>query len=395
MNTYGSFKLVQITTVPMTLGFFTGHVRYMKERGVETEAISSPGPELDRFAGLTGIACHPIPIDRRLAPANDVISLFRLYRLLKELRPDIVHSHTPKAGLLGTLAARMAGVKCRVLSVFGLPQMTKSGALKTLLDMTTRLSCKCADLVWCDSPSMREYMIHQHLCRAGKVVVLGHGSVGGVDAARKFNPDTYGEEVRREIRFRYGIPEGAPVIGFIGRVVADKGMNEFAHVWRILRKEFPEMHLLLVGIFEPSDPLKRENEEMLRNDPRVHLTGWCHDIPQHLSILDLLINPSYREGFGVVHLEAAAMGIPVLATQIPGCIDSVQDGVTGILVPPRDVTALENALRRYVGDASLRLRHGTAGRIRVQNLFRPESISEALLTTYRRLLAKHRGPGYC
>lgn len=381
-----AFKLIHVTTVPITLSFFTSQIEYMRERGVRVEAVSSPGPELERFAGISGVLCHPIPIERRLAPISDLVSLYRLYCLLRERRPDIVHSHTPKAGLLGTIAARLAGVPCRVLSVFGLPQMTKTGMMKTLLDMTTRLACKNADLVWCDSPSMREHVIKQQLCPAGKVMVLGHGSVGGIDAECKFNPECYGEEVKREIRTRYNIPNDALVIGFVGRIVADKGMNEFTQAWHMVRQEFPDVHVLLVGVFEAGDPISSENEELLRNDSRVHLTGWRQDVPEHLSVMDLLVNPSYREGFGVVHLEAAAMRIPVLATDIPGCVDSILNGVTGTLVPPRDRIALQKAMRQYVGDPDLRRRHGEAGRVRVQELFRPDMLSEAMLKKYHCLL---------
>ncbi len=381
-----SFSLFHCTTVPMTLFFFTSQIPFLKDHGVRVTAVSSPEPDLEAFARQAGVRVHGVPMARRLAPAADLSALVRLYRLFRTERPDIVHSHTPKAGLLGTLAASLAGVRGRVLSIFGLPQMTRTGPMKHLLDTTTRLACRHAHLVWCDSPSMRRHVIRERLCPPGRVFVLGHGSVGGIDAEGHFNPARYGPDLQREVRARYGIPPDALVVGFIGRVVRDKGMGELARAWRTIRDEFPNVHLLLVGIFEPTDPLAPEEEGSLRDDPRVHLTGWRRDVPEHIAVMDLLVNPSYREGFGVAHLEAAAMGKPVLATRIPGSIDSVVDGLTGTLVPPRDIAALTAALRRYLADPALRARHGAAGRARALRDFRPADLAADLLARYRSLL---------
>jgi glycosyltransferase involved in cell wall biosynthesis len=367
--------------------FFSAQIPFLKEHGVRITAVSAPEPDLEAFGRQAGVPIRGVPMTRRLAPAADLLSLFRLYRLFRAERPDIVHSHTPKAGLLGTLAASLAGIRGRVVSIHGLPQMTLAGPMKRLLDTTNRLACRHAHLVWCDSPSMRRHVIRERLCPPRKVFVLGQGSVSGIDAEGRFNPAAYGLDRQLEVRSRYGIPLDAPVIGFIGRVVREKGMGELARAWREIRQEFPRVHLLLVGIFEPTDPLMPEEEEILRQDPRVHLTGWRHDIPEHLAIMELLVNPSYREGFGVAHLEAAAMGKPVLASRIPGSIDSVVDGVTGTLIPPRDVQALIGALRRYLADPALRHRHGQAGRARALAHFQPAAVAAGLLAKYRQLLS--------
>lgn len=381
-------KLVHITTVPYQLAYFRGQSHYLQARGFSIHAISSPGDLLEEVRKTEGIEVSTVSMAREIDLTSDIVTLWRLWRLLRTLRPDIVHAHTLKAGLLGTIAARAAGGKTVMLSIFGLGQMTRTGAAQQLLNFITRLSCYLADRVWCDSFSMRDYLIAHHLCPAKKLVVLGQGSVNGVDAEGIFSPATNGPAAREAIRSRYNIPEDAPVLGFVGRVVADKGMHELTAAWRVLRDYHPTMHLLLVGPFESKDPLLPEDEALLRADDRVHPVGMRRDIASHLAAMDIFIMPSYREGFGIANIEAAAMALPVISTRIPGCVDSVEDGVTGTLVPVKDTDALVAAVDAYANNPALRQGHGQAGRERALRDFRQESIWEALYQEYARLLQR-------
>ena len=333
-----NMRLAYVTTVATHLGFFRGHVAYLKSRGTEVHVISSPGKDLERFGDESGVTVHPVFMTRSVTPIQDLRSAWQLARVLRELRPQVLHASTPKAGLLGSLVARLTGVPVVVTSLFGLPQMTKTGPRRRLLDATTRLSCRCSDRVWCDSFSMRDYATRAGLCPADKLMVLGQGSVGGVDAQGAFSPERHGAKVRDAIRQRYRIPGDAQVLGYVGPIVIDKGMHELAAAWHVLREKRADLHLLLVGPFEASTPLSEDDQRLFQTDPRVHLAGEQHDIPPFLAAMDINVMPSYREGFGVTNIEAAAMGLPVVATLIPGCVDSVQDGVTGILVPPRNAT---------------------------------------------------------
>jgi glycosyltransferase involved in cell wall biosynthesis len=384
-------KILHVTTVPITLFFFSGHFAFLRHNGVELGLVSSPDPALEQVATQAQATAFPVAMARQPAPLQDLRSLAALTAIFRRERPDIIHATTPKAGLLAPLAARLAGVRGVVLSMFGLAQMTKTGPMKHLLNATSRLSCALADRVWCDSVSMREHVIAERLCPRGKVTVLGQGSVNGIDAGHAFNPAEYLPNARRDIRARYRIPENALVTGFVGRLVKDKGINELTAAWNTLRTEFPQAHLLLIGPFEPQDPVTPATEQTLKNDARIHLAGWRRDIPAHLAAMDLFVNPSYREGFGVANLEASAMGLPVLSTAIPGCVDSVQDGTTGSLVPPRCATSLEAAWREYLNNAELRHRHGTAGRERVLRDFRPETLNTALFQLYQKMYRRgHR-----
>lgn len=382
-------RLVYVTTVPLTLTFFFhGQIGYLKRRGFEICAVSSPGDLADRFAEKELIRFYPTPMVRTIAPIADLAALWRLWRLFRRIKPDIVHSHTPKAGLLGTIAARASGVPIVFLSVFGLRQMTQTGFSRWLMDMTSRLTCSLADRVWCDSFSVREHIVKAHLSPDRKTVVLGLGSANGVDAEGAFSPQRYGLPVRDNVRQRYAIPGDAYVLGFVGRIVKDKGMHELACAWRPLRDKYPNLHLLLVGPIEPEDPLFSEDEALFRSDDRIHLAGYQENVAPFFAAMDLFVMPSYREGFGLTNIEAAAMQLPVVSTLIPGCVDSVQDGLTGTLVPARNTGALIEAIEKYVNDLGLGREHGIAGRQRVLRDFRQEAIWDALFEEYIRLLAK-------
>jgi glycosyltransferase involved in cell wall biosynthesis len=379
-------RLVHITTVPESLPFFTGQVGYMKAQGFDVQAISSPGEPLDRFAATEGISVHAIDMPRRITPLRDLVAVARLRRRLHRIRPQIVHAHTPKAGLLGMMSAWLAGVPIRIYHIHGLPFLTATGLKRHLLKRTERMACALAHQVLCVSRSVRAVAIAERLCPPDKIKVLLSGSINGVDAAGLFNPANLRATDPLDARARYRIPADAPVAGFVGRVVRDKGLIELAQAWQGLRQEFPSLHLLIVGPFESQDPLPAEVEALLRGDTRIHLAGECLDMPPLYAAMDVLVLPTYREGFGVVAIEAAAMERPVIATCIPGCVDAVQEGVTGILVPARNVAALADALRWYLCDSELRRRHGQAGRQRVLRDFAQEALWKAMYQEYARLL---------
>lgn len=381
-----SVKLLHITTVPASLGFLSGQISYMKSQGFDVYAISSPGELLTEFAQQEQVTVSAVTMQRSITPLKDIYTIFQLWQHIRRIRPQIVHAHTPKGGLLGTISAWLAGVPIRIYHIRGLPLMTATGYKRLLLRWSETVACWLTNQVICVSSSVREVAVSEGLCPPSKVKVLLKGSGNGVDAMGQFNPANLGENVRHETRTKYGIPDDALVLGFVGRLVRDKGVAELVSAWKTLREEFPKLHLLVVGDFEPQDPVTLEEEHLLRNDPRIHLRGFDWNTPPLYAAMDVLTLPTYREGFPNVPLEGAAMKLPVVATQIPGCVDAVQDGVTGILVPPRDVDALVDAIRTYLSDSQLRHQHGQAGRDRVLSDFLPEAIWKALYHEYVCLL---------
>ena len=385
-------RLLHMTTVPTTLSFLEAQIQYAKSQGVEVHVISSPDDALGEFGARLGVETHELPMERRITPGRDLLSLWKLGRTLRQLRPQIVHGHTPKGGLLSMLGAWWCGVPVRMYHIHGLPMVTATGLKRMLLCWSEKISCLLASQVYCVSKSVREVAVKEGLCRAEKIKVLLNGTINGIDAETIFNPDRFDANVRYDVRKAYNIPAEALVVGFAGRIVRDKGIIELAQAWKVLSKEFSNAHLVIIGPFEPQDPVPLEIEQQLRSDERVHLTGWIEpeQIPEYFLAMDLLALPTYREGFGNVLLEASAMRLPIVVSRVPGCIDAVIDGKTGMLVPSHDATALAEALSIYLRDSALRNRHGLAGRDRVLRDFRPEDMSRAIYLEYVRLLEEKR-----
>jgi glycosyltransferase involved in cell wall biosynthesis len=359
----------------------------MKRQGLEVHAVSSPGEALENFGQNEGVEVHGVEMPRAITPLRDLGAIRSICQVFREIRPHIVHSHTPKAGLLGTIAARISGVPVRIYHIHGLPLITATGVKRSLLGMSERTSSRLATQVLCVSNSVREVAVRDGLCPTDKVKVLLSGSINGIDSDGKFNPEDYPENLRIEVRERYGIPPEAVVIGFVGRIVRDKGVIELAEAWRRLRESNPGLHLVIVGAPEPQDPVPQDVEDALRSDPRVHMLGLQFDMPPIFRAMDMLVLPTYREGFPLVPMEAAAMGLPVVATRVPGCFDAVVDGVTGTLVPARNTEALAEVINCYVNSPELRKHHGLAGRARMRESFRQEDMWQAVFEEYKRLLA--------
>lgn len=376
--------VVHVTTIPASLYFLSGQASFIRGCGFDVHAISSPGCDLFTFRDRERAQVHPVAMTRKITPLRDLAALCRIWLALQRIRPQIVHAHTPKGGLLGMIAAWLARTPVRVYHMRGLPLVTASGMRRRLLRATEKTSCALAHRVIAVSHSVRAIAIEEGLCRGEKITVLAGGSGNGVDAVGRFKP--LGEAERLAARAQHGIPADALVIGFVGRLVREKGIVELAMAWRRLREDDPRLHLLLVGPLEPEDPLPAEVLAALSSDPRVHLTGLDRDTPRLYAAMDVFALPTYREGFPNVALEAAAMELPVVAMAVPGCVDAVQDGITGTLVPQRDALALAKALQQYLSEPHLRAKHGEAARRRVLGEFRREAIWQAIADEYGALL---------
>lgn len=379
-------KLVYLATDPITAyRFMDGQLAEMRRRGYDVCVITSPGELLERVAAREQVTALGVPIAREMAPFRDLASLFLLVRALRRLRPDIVNAGTPKAGLLGVVAARLAGVPHVVYLLRGLRFEGASGVARLLLAASEHLSAGLADRVFCNSGSLRERFVSLGCARRDQIFVPAAGTSNGVDSA------LYAKTPQRvawaaQERSRLGIGERSVVIGFVGRFTRDKGIAELVKAFQRLLDAHHDVHLLLVGDYDQTDPVGQATRETISSSPRIHLRGFVREPSAEYALMDVLAFPSYREGFPNVPLEAAAAEVPCVAFRATGTVDAVVEGETGILVPVGDVAAFAAALARYVMEPSLRYRHGTAARRRVERDFRREVVWDAIASEYRSLL---------
>ena len=382
-------RLVHVTTVPITLRFLRHQITALQESGWDVHCISSPGPLLESFGEQQGVPVYGVPMARSITPFKDLAALMRLWLTIHRLKPDVVHSHTPKGGLLGTLAAFLSRVPNRMYHLRGLPMITASGFKRRLLQASERTTCALAHQVIGVGPSIRRAALAEGLCSSEKIKVLARGSGQGVDLSGRFNAENAkrsGARLRRELE----IPSDALVIGFVGRLVGDKGIGELARAWQSLRAQFENAYLLLVGPEENRDAVPESVLGPLRSDERVRLTGYVDSMNGYYAAMDIVAFPSYREGFPNVPLEAAAMGLPIVVSNIPGCLEAVIADETALVVPARDADALREALARYLTHGPLRSRHGEAGRRFVAENFSEDMITEAILREYELLINRRR-----
>ncbi len=377
-------KLAIVVTSSLSTAFFQGQLAFLIQNGFDVSIMSSPGPGLEatRAEGVT--ACV-VPMEREIAPTRDVISLWRLWRQFRRTRPDLVVAGTPKAGLLATVAARLAGVPHVVYMVLGLRLETASGWKRRLLWSAEWVACHAAHHVRSVSPSLRERMSDLSLATLERCRVIGSGALNGVDMEH-WRRTPQAESAGRKARERLGIPAEAPVLGFVGRFTRDKGVGELYEAFTRLRSSFPDLRLLLVGDFEEGDPVPSGFRSRIEDDPAVFRTGFVSEVAPYYWAMDVLALPTYREGFPGVLLEAQAASVPVVSTDATGAVDAVLDGVTGLRVPTGDVDSLVAALERLLADAPLRARMGQAGCEWVQKDFQRERVWQSLLAEYHSIL---------
>jgi glycosyltransferase involved in cell wall biosynthesis len=380
-------KIVYVVTVPLSaVALLRGQLRYIHEHGFEVVVISSPGKELELVAASEGVAAFKVPMRRGISPLHDVVSLWRLFRTLRELKPDVVNAGTTKAGLLGMVAAWMARVPVRVYTLRGLRLETLDGLKRLVTSLTERLASACAGRVVSVSMSLRQAYIRHGLAPASKVVVLGKGSGNGVDVGR-FLPTEENLHRSEALRERLGIPWGVPVVGFVGRFTRDKGITELLDASEVVLRTFPDTWFLLLGCIEDGDPIPASYVDRLENHPRMVRAGFVSDTSPYYHLMSILAFPSHREGFPNAPLEAGAAGVPVAGFAVTGTVDAVVDGETGILVSRGEVDALAETLIRLLKDQTLRTRLSEAARERAMKDFANERVWEEWLTFYERELA--------
>ncbi len=331
-------KLMRVTTVPTTLlSFCSGLLRELHERdGYEVLAVSSPGEKLDELAHNEGVRTIAVPMQRHISPLKDLVSLWRMWRVMRRERPDMVHSMTPKAGLITMIAAWLARVPVRIHTFTGLVFPTAAGLKRRVLMATDWLTCACATHVIPEGEGVKADLLNNGIT-SKPLRVLGHGNIRGID-------------------LEYWVPNERDLGGdpfrfvFVGRIVGDKGINELVSAFTRLSDDLPgRARLTLVGHHEEQlDPIKPDTRRIIDECDEIDAVGAQSDVRPFYAEADALVFPSYREGFPNVVIEAGAMGLPSIVTDINGSREIIIDGVNGVIIPPRDEQALYEAMRRWV-----------------------------------------------
>lgn len=345
----GREKFFFVTTIPRSLPFFDGQYELLCE-DFDITAISSLPDELRKFGESHDVKTHCIPMERDISLFKDLRGLALFIRYFRKERPYIVHGNTPKGSMLSMIAARMTRVPVRIYMCHGLRYQGFGGFKRQMLMMAERVTCSCATDVMCVSKGVAKVLHDDRITRKQPVVVW-NGSVRGINV-EKFDPDKAYD--RDKLLRQYSLEPGQYVLTFVGRIARDKGVNELVEAFSTIHAAHPETRLLLIGKIEREiNLIADETLHAIENDPAIIAPGQQDNIPEILSITNIFVLPSYREGFGMSLMEAGAMGVPAVATDIIGCNEVVEDGKTGILIPPQSAEAIVDAVERLRTDPGL------------------------------------------
>lgn len=382
-------RVARVSTVPFfVLTQLSSQIRTLQALGAEITVIASDDEFADTMGTLGNVAFTPINISRDISPLKDLVSLINLFREFKSARFDIVHSTTPKAGLLCAIAAFCARTPVRIHTFTGQPWVTTTGIKRLILKYCDRLIAALNTHCYTDSQSQKQFLIDNKIVRPSDITVLGSGSLAGVDINR-FTRDRFSEEELLSLRIQLQIPAEAKLVLFVGRITQDKGIQELIEAFTTVASEDQCLHLLLVGPFEENGQAIVDSVRGSHVAERIHSAGFSDEPEKYMAIADLLCLPSYREGFGTVVIEAAAMRLPTVGTDIYGLSDAVVDGVTGVLVPPRDAVALSLALIGMLNNNDARRQMGENAHVRAHAEFDSVKCATLLLDDYKRLLNEH------
>jgi glycosyltransferase involved in cell wall biosynthesis len=373
-------KICYVATVPAAVNsFLRGHIEAAAEKWTVKISSHPKGSEL-----LNGLAASflPLPFERKIALRQDLRALWQLVKLFRRERFDLVHSIMPKTGLLSMFAAWISRVPYRVHTFTGQVWATKRGWKRTALKLFDRLIVLFATHILVDSPSQREFLIAERILSEHKGSVIGRGSICGVDE-QKFRPDV---SARHSIRKELKIGEEQTVILFLGRLNRDKGIFDLASAFASIAAHRPEVVLVLVGAEEDA-PFERVLEICRSSIDQLRKVDFTPEPERYMAMADIFCLPSYREGFGQVIIEAAAAGIPTVASRIYGITDAIADGETGLLIPAGDVPALTKTLSLLVGDEAYRRQMGERARTRALALFSSRQITADLMKFYDKVFA--------
>jgi glycosyltransferase involved in cell wall biosynthesis len=378
-------KLIRITTVPSSLRtLLKGQHRFMRDH-YEVIGVSGDGVALDQVRENEGIKTHVVEMTRSITPIKDLKATYKLYKFLKKERPFIVHTHTPKAGTLGMLAAKLAGVHNRIHTIAGLPLLEVSGIKRKLLDAVEKFTYRCATHILPNSYGLEKIILDNNYTKPSKLKVIGNGSSNGINT-KHYDATLVSEDKKEILKKELDINENDIVFIFIGRVVKDKGINELVHAFDSLSKQYLNAKLILVGKRENHlDPLLPETERLISQNNQIKAVGVQKDIRPYVAISHVLAFPSYREGFPNVVLQCSCMGLPCIVSNINGCNEVIEHNINGLIVAVKNEIELEKAMQFMINFPEKRKEMHQHTRSRIMQRYEQKFVWNELLNFYNSL----------
>jgi glycosyltransferase involved in cell wall biosynthesis len=363
------------------------------ELGYKVEFASSSGEHLDKLNAL-GFPVHIIPISRRFMAFSHITAIYRLYRLMRQQKYHVVHTHTPIASFLGRIAAKLSKTPIIIYHMRGSFWASHNIFTRTLFTIAEQIAGYCTSHIFTINCIDAEELINRRIVKPENVSCV-HCGAGGLDTQR-FNPARFTSTHKRKIKQELCLNNSDFVIGFIGRLVKEKGIFELLEALQKLVTDYPDIKLLIVGntlSSERDQTSQKRISQLINSDKqlanRIFFTGFRDDIPELISIMDTVVLPSYREGFGMVLAEAASMEKPVITTNTRGGCEAVKDDETGFIIPIGNSESLKNAIMKLYINAELRIKMGRAGRLRALNYFDESVVFEKIKAIYEQLLKKN------
>ena len=385
-------KIIRVTTVPMSLGgLLKGQLKFMskyfKVVGISSEGNVEGDTEALNNVGLEeGIDVIGVMMTRKITPIQDLKSVYKLYKVFKKEKPLIVHSHTPKAGTVSMLAAKLAGVPNRLHTIAGLPLLVAKGPKRQLLNIVEKFTYACATKIYPNSYGLKEIIIENKFTTISKLKVIGNGSSNGIDTSF-FNPELYSQEQSNDLRKELNLSTSDIVFVFVGRIVKDKGINELIEAFSKISTGYENAKLLLVGSYERDlDPISVEAEKEINSNTNILSVGWQKDVRPYFAMANILVFPSYREGFPNVVMQAGAMNLPSIVTNINGCNEIIVEGENGYIIPVENSEELYESMKRFLDDQSLLQTMSLTTRSTICKSYQREFVWKALLKEYNMLL---------
>ena len=384
-------KLIRITTVPISFKvLLKGQLRFMASNGFDVKGVSSEGEELKEVRENEGIVMEAINMSRKITPFQDLKSLWEMWNFLRKEKPQIVHTHTPKAGIIGMLAARLAGVPHRLHTVAGLPLMEATGIKRKILNFVEKLTYSSATRVYPNSKGLYNFILQNNFTQSNKLKIIANGSSNGINTTF-FSPAQVSEIEKITLREKLNIQPDDFVFVFVGRIVSDKGINELIKAFSELQaagnNEQIGIKLLLVGGLESYlDPLNPETLAEINQNKDIISVGFQQDVRPFFAISDVLAFPSYREGFPNVVMQAGAMGLPSIVSDINGCNEIIVEGENGLIIPPKNVEKLKEKMLTLARDKNLYIKLKENSRRMIESRYEQSVVWNALLEEYEGLL---------